>query len=644
MITIKPQTQNHYGYDFEFKVNNNLGRGFLTYNLLNENDDRDLLLTFSRNAIPNELRSDYNKFEEEIIMYSKYNNAIGTAKTIVNNIYSKEINLKNSAVVVYKFGPVPVFVIPENFNLTFNQVTRPCQLAVYPNIPSLEYNSKMPIGIKSDVEFLKSLNIQFDLMMRCYLEEVGEYFFEIENHSDLRKAFRNTKEAENILGESILSKIKKITSSTNGKHIDDIQKLKDELLNNYSEVIFKTKYARLFALYFINELYTMLGIAPKNYNDKFKALREVTRIITKNNHAYDQYINTDNDLLLLRTALMQYNSSQQMGTTIEDLECDSDSLWIKRFIDFAKFISTLKISYETPSFKPKIFLSHQHSIPVPEVIRTGLLDLVSNTLKNQVEILFEKGNKPGMPFEEFIKSKIWISDSTYSIIPKTLYSIDEKEKNFSWIAKESIHSQLLKNELIYLIDLDITDEQIKSLEETINSTQKYLSNDARNLDAIKKLVLEKLRARINIRFKQNNTDLLDANLQHIIHNVVPKLTEQKGLKVIEAWLNQFSEETARLILKANFILQLPTPIREATEKVLGSKDKRHITMFRNRILENTRIRKLIINGSEFELIRRTGNTKSMRYTQNIPNVFQCLTGSSVKSNELLNTLHRSLQF
>lgn len=630
MIQIKNPSDEQFGYEYEFKLNGINGKGFLTYDLINEPEKRTLLLTTKQNIIPENINKDFEALKSQILLYSKNKGSIGIAKTIVNSIYNNDIKIENVKIAVHKFGPVPVLILPETFDLTFNGINRKCNIAVYPVIAGIKASQTKPLGVNSDLEFLSSLQVRLDVMFKRYLEDVAEYFFDIENHSGLIETFKNAKDAENVLGASILTKLEKIISPTKGKNFVLISNLKLAIENKYGDVVFKTKYARLFALYFINELYDFVGIKTKDYLEEFRQLRNAT-------NEFSKYFDQDGDLAILKTTLQKYFNSKGISS-IEDLDCITNELWVRRFVDFAKFVSNLKISKDQITFKPKIFLSHQYSIQALEILRKGLIDTQHKELENKIEFLFARDRKTGSPFEEFIKSKIWNSDSTFTIISKNKSGIDQKEIQYNWIAKEAVHSVLLKNDLTFLIEKEASDDIINELTEKIKKLDEYLSPDARNLDYKKAKVIEILKKRLNIYFTQNDTETLDDNLKKIILEEIKVLIEKKATKVLDAWLKLFTYENAAIIKKANKVLKYPLRIREAATKVLGSNNDKAVNELRS-IIKKIKARKIVIHGKEYSLLRVSGNANIKVYKENVSNIIEALVGKGSSYQNVLDAFY-----
>jgi hypothetical protein len=91
-------------------------------------------------------------------------------------------------------------------------------------------------------------------------------------------------------------------------------------------------------MFFLNELYNKLGVksVSSHYFNGFSAIKEYFNTMLEDGW----YEDTERDFIqisLLNRALQAY----QHNDLDEILELDSDTLWTKRFLQFAKFLATL---------------------------------------------------------------------------------------------------------------------------------------------------------------------------------------------------------------------------------------------------------------------------------------------------------------
>lgn len=636
MIKIIQPNENDNGYKYEFIINGQKATGYLTYDLMGNLKTRTLLLTTKSNIIKNKkVKRSFEALQDQIQLY-KNRGAFYTAKGIVNSIYDKEFSIPNVSVAIHRFGPTPVCIMPEIFELEFNGKKRQCQIGVYPYIKNSGKKSIYGIEI-TKIEFLQSLKIRLDVILKRYLEDVAENFFDIENHSDLSAAIKKAKASETVLAESITTKIDLILSTTKGyanQNFYKVTSLKNDLIKSYSETIFKVRYAKFYAYFFINELYKSTGFSSKDFKNKFRKLK-------KEEVDYNANITSDTDLILLRKAITNYETGKGRNIIEENLSSQTTTLWVRRFIQFASFMHYLKKENKGNPHIAKIFLSNRFTKSNSQTIKIKLDKLISNYFSNRVQLLAVQENSAGNYVNELVKSRIWLSNATYSAIPDK--NSDNDNSNFDWIAKEAIYSESLKNKLLFVLNKRQGDSLIDDFKEYLMKTENYLAPEARDIKKSKESIIKKINNKLHAKYDTESID--DELFDKSLIKDIDSLMELKVIYIIEAWLNQFSDEVATTILDMNLKLKYPSRIFKAVNLVFGKKmetDKAKRKFKRAWAL--IKKRKLIIDGKEYSLIISKGNASATTYEQNLPRIIKALVENDKKVTSLLERCYKLKSF
>lgn len=623
-ITITQPDNVDNGFTYMYNINGVQGTCYLTYNLLGNLDKRTLLVTSEDGFLQNSKNlENFEILKQKMFYYAKTRGSFEVTKTVVNDIYINNVTIPNTGIAVHKYGPVPVFIFPEPIEIIFNGNKRKCNIAILPKVQGIKLANQIPIGTQSDIEYLNSLKIRLDIVFKKYLEDVGELLFDIENHSNITIAVKKAKKAMTVLKLSISSKINKIES--NAKGIDnhlfrETRRIKNELLGMYSESIFKAKYASYFAMYFIEEMYNLLGFIKKNDFD----------LIDKfNDHDdYFQKLNSDLDVTLLEECFSYFRYDEGGKIKSTHLSNKTDNLWVKRFIDFSNFIYHLKEFKNSKSLDthtPKIFLSYQYKSDSSNIVKNQIKDLIISFFKGKVELLDVKEDQAGTSYKDMIKSGIWLSNSTYTPLSEKTSISNEK---YNWLAKESIHSESLRNDLIYILNEKTGNKILEHFKEVLINMNDYLTPNSRTLKQNKKNVLLKLNEQVHVKFDAETVTRLDENMKKQLKDNIEKLIYSKVIQIINMWLNQFDRKVVNYIIKTNKEIHHPTKMTQMARIVLGSNSKKSVTYFRNRIWNEVRKRKITINGVEYSLIKQIGKTSGAKYTNNISNILKALLDES----------------
>ncbi|WP_027879251.1 hypothetical protein [Mesoflavibacter zeaxanthinifaciens] len=644
MIKIIQPNENDNGYKYEFVINGEKGTGYLTYDLLDNLKKRTLLLTTKSNIIKSKkVKRSFDTLRNQIELY-KSKGSFYTAKGIVNSIYDKEFNIPHISIAVHRFGSIPVCVLPEKFKVVFNGHERECRIGVYPYIENKAKSSNEHQALTSKLEFLRSLKIRLDVVFNRYLEDVAENFFDIENHSDLPAAIKKAKSCESILSESITSKTDAINSTTRGlsnQFFYELTKTKRELNDLYGDSIFKVRYAKYFAYFFINELYKIIGFSSKDFKEKFRKLKN-------DKIDYDSRIKNDNDLILLRQSILNYHSEKVDKTLEDDLANQTSSLWVKRFINFSTFLYNLREQSLISPLNTKIFLSNRFTKSDSQTLRYKIEHLIEQHFANRVELITVKETTPGKFINEVVKSKIWLSTATYSVIPNTE---DSDEANFDWLTKEAIHSVTLQNKLLFILSKSHNKNLIKNFKNYIDKSSNFLNPECRNIELAKSNLIRKLNNKLHAIHDINETD--DEGFNKSLIESIKSLIELRVINIIDAWLNQFSDDISSAILDINILLNYPTGISKASRKVfkwtsaIDDENENTLNDYKKKfryVWSQIRKRKLIIDNEEYMLIKQIGSGNKTKYQQNLDTVLTALIGNDGDINSLIERCYNLRNF
>lgn len=187
LFQIIPPFREESAYSYRIRQSGLDVNAYLTYDVPNTSDQRSILLVNRSNAFISDVhRAEYNRLIERIRESSGH---ITGMKNIVNRLVEGEFaKLPNVRVAVHRYGPVPVYVLPESYVIKNMGTSLKVQIGVYPDLVSQisrpSVNLNLPF-LSNTSEFVRSLSVGLGLMFRRYLEDVGEGMFDIEHHLNL---------------------------------------------------------------------------------------------------------------------------------------------------------------------------------------------------------------------------------------------------------------------------------------------------------------------------------------------------------------------------------------------------------------------------------------------------------------------------
>src|SRR5712692_5238901 len=437
---------------------------YLTYEIPQVSDERTILLVnVSYAFISDEHKFEYNRFIERI---RESAGRFTGMKNIVNRLADKEFSkLPNVRVAVHKYGPVPVYVLPEKYSIANLGKILQVQIGVYPDIKS-QFGSRKSINLKlpflsTGSEFIRSLNLGLGLMFRRYLEDVGEGMFDIEYHLNLAGVFDRAKEIEAILAESVKSKLDVAFPSVSSFQYPSNEQdtLVNELFEKEKDWLLTARYARQYALYFLNELYGHIGMESRSqsYLDSFKDIQRQFDSLFELGY-YQNARTRLSAVATLSKALRAYLDEDY--EKIGEIDLASEPLWTRRFVQFGKFIASLN-KEKIAATAGRIFISYHHDVPVTEVLKSQIQDYIKSQFGDRVHVLSVRESSAGIHFKSPIRSRIWLSDTIKGIVPKNTQTISgDNDKDYLWIAREVEYGLLLGKRIVYLVEKDIDDDRV----------------------------------------------------------------------------------------------------------------------------------------------------------------------------------------
>ena len=574
LIQIIPPTkeENRYRYRIRAGIDYN---AFLTYELPTTSDERSILLINGSQQLPTttEQNAEYERLVDRI---GETLGRFTGAKNIVNRIAEGEFaNLPNVRIAVHKYGPVPVYVLPETYSIGYFGGDIQAQIGIYPKIAPLNggrrgVNLQLPfLGTKA--EFVRSLNVGLGLMFQRYLEDVGEGMYDIKHHLNLAGTFDRAKEIEETLAESIRSKLDvAMPSAAMFRHPQsEDEKLVKALFEKEYNWIFTARYARQFALYFLNELYRMIGVESRSdsYLGGFGAIRdEFNALLGK-----DYVKNALRELplvALLSRALRAYRDGD--NDTLREINVDGETLWVRRFVQFARFVASINLE-QLPPTTGRIFISYQHDVPVTEVLLSRINDYIKSNFPNRVEVLSVRETGTGVRFKSPIRARIWLSDTVSEIVPKSSVNIAGNTKNYNWIAHEAEYGLLLGKRIIYLVEKGADEAQIRAELKNRSRDGGLIPSSARVPDWLQERLLESFteytRAMFAVDTTQTSEQDLDPSIIRAIHGEAEKAIERRHRDILVGFHRQFPESARRTLKHIQETVPYP---KVANKKALAS--------------------------------------------------------------------------
>jgi len=590
----KPQSKDH-SFSFLVRSEGTELRARLTYDLLsNEENRRTLLLvtkpqTLSLSQALGSSNVELLQLEEELRSHEQLGKgAINRAKSAVNAIRDGRLPVKNITVAVHRFGPVPVYVVPEEpLSLTLFKNPRQCRVAIYPALRNDSNPRNLLTGTSNPAEYLASLNLRLDLMLKRYLEDAGEYCFDLEQHSTQRSRIDAAKKIEDVLGESINKKYRDIINPfPNHPQRARLLRLTREIIEANGYALIQARFARLLVLYCLNIVYAQLGHSS-NEAEYLRELGGLSQSIDDifGRNAYSDARSNLRSILEMEMAVEALRRRVQVEvpppSEFENL------LWLRRVLEFARFTALLRQQREKAavSVSPLIFLSHHFEVGTSLAVKSFLRETL-NQSRTRARLIEVHEKQVGEPFPEEIRTAIWLSNAVAPVIPAKTEKIGEDRRGgFRWIARELEHGILLKKKILPFVERGA---DTKPVEEACEDNEAFfLAPEARRGSDWRDEIRQVLNGRVVVMFGPPDTEL-ETRVAYEAETLADDLVQSTILGLF----GFFSDKVQTAIAYAQTTARYPSSRKELDRKISGFSDA----------LEQTNKRCLRLNGEVYRLI------------------------------------------
>lgn len=607
-IRIIPPADRESCYSYKITHAGLTRRAYLTYELSPKklNNRTVLLVQDSGSLVPEEYREEYNRLSE--LLFGSATSRFQQVKSLVNQVHEGHPALPHVKVVVHRFGPVPVLLLPDTYSIENLGNELKVQVGIMPNVATgRSRRDTSPPFTNNKQDYLLSLTTGLDVMFKCYFEDVGEGMFDIENYLGLADVFGRARDIEEILGGSINTKLHMVNPSKevlrNPQGAEQLVGV--DLFLKEADWLLTATYARQFALYFLNELYRHIGVRDQSvhYFDSLQRIGDDFNI-RMGEQFYQEACERIEPLSTLNNALQAY--WEQDYERLDEIQ--SETFWVGRFLGFARFVATLN-RFEIPPMAGRIFLSYSHEFALAELISREMARRASVTLSSSVRIL----NTTEYPISRRLrKSALWSSDLVVGIIGKHELESDREGKSESWIATELQQALVLGKRLSLLIE---EGQDVRTLFR--------FAVDANPLSPVtqplSKKLIDTLDHIVLPAFSQNLQ--LNPRFMEVLAKFGDSTLKARHQAILVGFLKQFPAPVGRVIWQIEKIA--PYPKNLAKENLAAHLSKSYPKTYKDTKKAETAIvnawraaksRQLVIDGEAVSLLRLTGDR---RYSGNM---------------------------
>lgn len=624
-IRIIEPTNEENRYRFRIRVGGLVHNAYLTYELPSQGDKRTILMVKSPQPLINHKST--AEFDRLVRLIREFVGRFAGDKNIVNRLAEKKVsNLPNVRIAVHKFGPVPVYLLPEQYTIKHLAHELTVQIGIYPDVrfqggTTKDVSLNLPF-LATKSEFTRSLDIDLGLMFQRYLEDVGEAMYDIKHHLNLAGVFDRAKEIEDMLAESIKTKLDAATPSPEvfARPVGDDQHFVKGLFERKQDWIFTARYARQYALFFLNELYRHIGLKSRS-EDYLKGFWDIqTQFDSLLGAGYMAEARERLNLIsILSRTIRAYlqNEKERRYDAIREINVEGEPLWVRRFVQFARFIATLERESLTPT-AGRIFISCQHDVPVTEVLKKQITDYVKSQFLNQIEVLSVKETGTGVRYKSRIRARIWVSDTVSELVPKNTEVISgQAVKDYLWLAREAEYGLLLGKRVIYFVEEGINEERVRADLMRKEERGGLIPSTARVPDTLEKELIESFteytRAKFSVRTIESDGQDLDPQVRAAIHSEAQDAIERRHEDILIGFHHQFPKAHRRTLKHIQEIVPYPA---EATKNALARKlhalhpatyaSERDAVKAITKVWKLAEKRSLLINDKPMSLMRLRG--------------------------------------
>lgn len=207
------------------------------------------------------------------------------------------------------------------------------------------------------------------------------------------------------------------------------------------------------------------------------------------------------------------------------------------------------------------------------------------------------------------------------------------------------------NKLLFILSKSHNKNLIKNFKNYIDKSSNFLNPECRNIELAKSNLIRKLNNKLHAIHDINETD--DEGFNKSLIESIKSLIELRIINIIDAWLNQFSDDISSAILDMNILLNYPTGISKASRKVfkwtsaIGDENENTLNDYKKKfryVWSQIRKRKLIIDNEEYMLIKQIGSGNKTKYQQNLDTVLTALIGNDGDINSLIERCYNLRNF
>jgi hypothetical protein len=157
---------------------------------------------------------------------------------------------------------------------------------------------------------------------------------------------------------------------------------------------------------------------------------------------------------------------------------------------------------------------------------------------------------------EQIKSSIWHCDTFGGFLPKKITGLNERDKNYLWIAREAEHALLLNKRTIFFAEDGIDERTVKA--DLGNEGMGFLVPNARTDRERAKKIIERYENYTRARFAVSSTVTvwkdLDSSVRNIIIEEAQRSINARHDAIIIGLFNQFPDDVRNTIARIQQIV------------------------------------------------------------------------------------------
>lgn len=473
-------------------------------------------------------------------------------KFLVNRIKNNPDQFSGLGIAIHHFGPVPVLMTGHTYTCELHGEIIEAEVALYYNRPG-DVNKHFRGFFANNIVFLQSLDGDYGIIMQRYFEDVAKIFNAIAIRSGLEQAFAWAKLAEDFIGQSIQSKLRESVPDIDSwkrylpiaeNDILDERSVRCLIYENHRDDIFGGQYFRNTSMFFLNELYSHLGLESRSeeYLGRFKTIEDEYDLRNGKGAAVG-LMAVDFNLNQLKEIRNQY-----LLDSFEWLNSQSYStVWLQAVLVFVRFLLNLKRN-QVDAAKGRIFISFNHRVPVSEQLKKQIEKYYEDKNANTIEVLTVEDLPADTHFIDVIQPRIWQCDRMLTIVPEKPNKIggDPESGSYEWLIKEAEYAVFLGKTVTFLMERGYDKEYWESLMN--NKDIGYLSPELGNLEERMHKLKQEFTKRIFIEFTTlGNTagdrwEDLNAQMRETLDHNAIRASALRHNDMMKGFLMQFTRD------------------------------------------------------------------------------------------------------